>query len=419
MNLIKSIEIKYLRSIHRLKMKDVGALTVFSGANDVGKSNLLKALNLFFNNHIDWETPIDFYQDFSLRRLDEVRSESIKGKQFISVTIQFQRPDNYKNSLPPTFSVTKTWLRDSKTPQETNDLESRTQQGRLPSSEATARRMLSQFLNRIRFEYVPAIRDRSYYAYVLRNLQDTLLSQPMQSDDPVLDAVRELNKEMGKRSEYLKTDFLNSTGIEAEVSLPVDPSALFSAFSVNTKWVSSTEETLPLSLRGDGIQARYIPSLLHYIAKNSRYYWYIWGFEEPENSIEYNLSIELASRFIDTYSRSAQIFVSSHSPSFVSLQGDGVVSYRVYKDDNTTEIAQLYPSKDPSALDRLHEEIGLFKIQTKLHKTYLERREELERISVEADNLRMELSAMTRPIISVGANGFRSTTFCRSGQLVR
>jgi hypothetical protein len=71
MQLIRSIEIAYLRSIHRLRIASLGDLTVFSGANDVGKSNILRALNLFFNNKVNWGEPIDFYQDFSRRRLEE------------------------------------------------------------------------------------------------------------------------------------------------------------------------------------------------------------------------------------------------------------------------------------------------------------------------------------------------------------
>lgn len=98
--LITSIEVRYLRSIHRLRIRQLGDLTVFSGANDVGKSNVLKALNLFFNNEVDWLASLDFYQDFSLRRLNEVRRESIKGKQFIRIDVVFARPSNYKGSLP-------------------------------------------------------------------------------------------------------------------------------------------------------------------------------------------------------------------------------------------------------------------------------------------------------------------------------
>lgn len=185
MQLLKTVEVRYLRSIHRLKLRKVGDLTILSGANDVGKSNVLKSLNLFFNNHVNWQEPIDFHHDFSLRRLDEVRRESVKGKQFIRIDVQFTRPKNYKNSLPPTFKVTKTWLRGEITPQESNDLESQQRKGNLPGTLETARRMLSQFLNRLRFEYVPAVRDRRYFEYVLRNLQETLLATQMKPDDPM------------------------------------------------------------------------------------------------------------------------------------------------------------------------------------------------------------------------------------------
>ncbi|MDX1522142.1 MAG: AAA family ATPase, partial [Anaerolineae bacterium] len=122
MQLIKSIEIRYLRSIHRISIKQLGDLTIFSGANDAGKSNILKALNLFFNNEVDWLKALDFYQDFSLRRLGEVRRESIKGRQFIRIDLEFICPSNYKKSLPPTFTVTKTWFRASTVPEEKNDL---------------------------------------------------------------------------------------------------------------------------------------------------------------------------------------------------------------------------------------------------------------------------------------------------------
>ncbi|MDD5399386.1 MAG: AAA family ATPase, partial [Dehalococcoidia bacterium] len=68
MQIIKSVEIRYLRSIHHIRLKKVGELTIFSGPNDVGKSNILKALNLFFNNQVNWAEPFNFSQDFSLKR---------------------------------------------------------------------------------------------------------------------------------------------------------------------------------------------------------------------------------------------------------------------------------------------------------------------------------------------------------------
>lgn len=405
MQLIKSIEIRYLRSIHRLRV-NARDLTIFSGANDVGKSNILKTLNLFFNNKVDWLTDLDFYQDFSLRRLNEVRRESIKGRQFIRIDVQFARPSNYEGSLPPTFKVAKTWFRDSLVPEERNDLERQDRLGRVPSTLETARRMLSQFLNRIRFEYVPAIRDVTYFDYVLGNLQETMLATQMKSDDPILVAVGELNASLRERAGTLRGDFERATGIEADVSLPVDPNALFQAFTVNTRWQDQPtgkpdeQQMVSLSLRGDGIQARYVPSLLKYIADNSSLF-YVWGFEEPENSVEYNLAIELATQFEQIYSTKAQVFVTSHSPAFVSLRGLKTVSYRVYMTDNTTKLAQVHPPVDEVVLAELSQDIGLFRLQKETHERYLQERSRLLETEKRVEELQAQLEQSSKPVVYV------------------
>ena len=321
MQLVRSIYIRYLRSIHRLALDEIGDLTVLSGANDVGKSNVLKSLNLFFNNEVDWHTAVDHNRDFSYRRLSEVR-QSVKGKQFISVDIEFNRPSSYRGSLPATFHVRKTWLRDSPIPQAESDLERRADE--LPSTLETARRMLSRFPNRVHFEYIPAVKDRAYYEQVLEDLQNTLLIGQVRADDEILQAVESLNTDIRQRAKALSTEFEEATGIRADVSLPTNPRSLFQAFSVITRWQGQSdgeeadEQELPLTLRGDGIQARYVPSLLNYIAESSSEFW-VWGFEEPENSVEYNLAIELAELFRDSYSENAQVFITSHSPAFMSL----------------------------------------------------------------------------------------------------
>jgi len=402
MQLIRSVYIRYLRSIHRLRLNKIGHLTVFSGANDVGKSNLLKALNLFFNNEVDWHTPMEFYRDFSLRRLDEVRRESVKGKQFVSIDIEFNRPDSYRGSLPPVIRVRKTWLRDSSVPQEDNNLER--QQEQLPSTLGIAKRMLSRFLNRVHFEYVPAIRDRAYYEHALQDLQNALIPGQVQADDPILRAVESLNSDIAERAAALGAEFEEATGVKADVSLPTNPRSLFKAFSVNTRWQSEAmaeageQQELPLILRGDGIQALYVPSLLNYIAESSSQFW-IWGFEEPENSVEYNLAIDLAELFRDSYSKNAQVFITSHSPAFMSLQGPGVVSYRVHKTCNTTQTAVLYPAADDDSLYALSEDLGLFRIQKELYEKYVTRREELLQMNQEVEALRVQLAASTMPVV--------------------
>jgi len=71
MNIIEKIEIKHFRSFdggkdqNKIKIDDLRDLNIFSGANDSGKSNVLRALNLFFNDEISPGVNFDKNRDFS------------------------------------------------------------------------------------------------------------------------------------------------------------------------------------------------------------------------------------------------------------------------------------------------------------------------------------------------------------------
>ena len=65
----------------------------------------MKALDIFFNKKRIW-----FINDFNKERLNAVRKESIKGRQYNRITIEFINPGGYK-TLPKYFSVSKTWDR--------------------------------------------------------------------------------------------------------------------------------------------------------------------------------------------------------------------------------------------------------------------------------------------------------------------
>lgn len=59
---IRHIEIKNFRSIRSLSL-DANDLTTLVGDNDSGKSNVLRALNLFFNGQTDPGQSLDFLVD--------------------------------------------------------------------------------------------------------------------------------------------------------------------------------------------------------------------------------------------------------------------------------------------------------------------------------------------------------------------
>ena len=397
MRLIRRIKIRYFRSIYSTSVKKCQDLNVLSGCNDVGKSNILKALNLFFNKQTDWDTAFDFQTDFSHQRLEQVRKESVKGKQFVSIEIEFERPKNYQGSLPAVLTVSRTWLRDSSgSYQEANNLERQYAQGNLPSSLETARRFLSQFLNRIHFEYVPAVKDRLYFEHLLSRLQARLLESPL--DEPTQPLVENLAGSIENQIGELKGDFFRATGIETLIQPPAQLSSLFQAFLVSTE---VGNQSIPLTMHGDGIQARWVPSVLFYITLRSRDF-FIWGFEEPENSLEYSHVQRLADDFESNYAHRAQILLSSHSPAFVSLRGDSTSCYRVHLENEATAVDNVFPApRRPELLDRLSRDIGLLRIQEEIHEAYSQKLAGLEASQQRVVELEAVVQEAQKPLLLV------------------
>ncbi len=398
MKLIRRFEIKYFRSIYSASLKQCGSLNVLSGRNDVGKSNVLRALNLFFNGQTDWKTPLDFGRDFSLSRREQVRKESVKGKQFVQVSIEFERPDNFKGSLPERFVVKRNWYRDQNQFGQTDNLVPLEKSGKCPSTLATAQRMLPVFLNRVHFEYVPAVKERAFFDHILSRLQHSLLGVVLDTENPISQLSVQLAEHIGQQVGNLRDDFSRATSLDTSIEPPQQLSSLFQAFQVS---VPSGENQVSLNLRGDGMQARYIPSVLHYIASKSSSF-FIWGFEEPENSLEFSSADSLATDLENLYSKDAQIFITSHSPAMVSRTGAGVSCYRVWQPIDRTEVEWLEKPLGKSISGaRLQEEIGLLRIQQEIHSEYTEKLRKLEALSQRVADLEGEIAANQLPLVLV------------------
>lgn len=64
LNLIKEVEIAYFRSFYKVTLYNCDDLNIIFGKNDAGKSNVVRALNLFFNNSPDRDSKYNFSIDF-------------------------------------------------------------------------------------------------------------------------------------------------------------------------------------------------------------------------------------------------------------------------------------------------------------------------------------------------------------------
>src|SRR3989344_5300286 len=83
MKIIEKIEIHRFRSISDVEI-ETDELVVFSGVNNSGKSNVLKALNLFFKRESGFGKNYDFENDYNKAFTGQAR-----GKRQIKVTLHF------------------------------------------------------------------------------------------------------------------------------------------------------------------------------------------------------------------------------------------------------------------------------------------------------------------------------------------
>ena len=409
MDIIEQIEIKNFRSFGNRKKESYKvlkcqSLNIISGANDSGKSNILRALNLYFNKKTDLNNFFDFNKDF-FKKEDQDANE-IK-EELVTIKIWFYNPKNKgKNKekttniyLPEKFWVSRKWKKTSEYSQydqlssiekdfeiekgtdfdyfleDNND----TTKSLKSNARASLQKQLTDFINSIQFHYIPAIKDSSYFSHLYGELQQTLWKTKIST---VEEKKNEFEKAIQVETDILMSEFKNSISLNGDIEpvfqLPTDLINLFRALVVQTGSVD-------LTLRGDGFQAKLIPEILNFIAVKELSFtaksiktdykakkYFIWGFEEPENSYEYRNAQILAEKFKDTFSKNAQIFISTHSFNFLSLRGESIGIYRVWKDSliKRSKITKLkFNSKgkikfDSSALnsdwDLLQDELGFF-----------------------------------------------------------
>ena len=390
--MIERIEIMYFRSIYKVTIRDINELNVFTGKNDVGKSNVLKALNLFFNNFISEEGDYSFFENYNLKRLDEVRKDTIKGRQFIQISVTFGRGNSSVATLPKRFTITKRWLRDSVTPIVSDDVE-RQMKSEGKKYTDRSKSSVTRYMNSCKFIYVPAIKDEKLFAKMIAKLQESVFENKLSKDISLIESMNEVASHVSSATEALSEEFYLATSVKSSIETPTSVGELYRSLNILTK---SGDNSVMLKNRGDGIQVRYLPSIINYLAINS-YNRFIWGFEEPENSLEFNMARRMANDFYNSYRKNSQIFLTTHSPAFIDLgnmeYGSG---YRCFLKDFCTTIYSFDKAKDEILLS---EELGYAYILQEQYNEYNKMVKELETQKKKVSDLRSELSMIQQPVL--------------------
>ena len=375
MKIIEKIEIKYFRSFadKKIEITNLKDVNIFSGANDSGKSNVLRALNLFFNNEVSNGIPFDIERDLSKLQIqrseekaEEKRADKKEARQrdlWVKIKLHFKK--DKKGMLPTEFFVEKTWDKNGLNTKRNSNVQTgyKKEKGKITKHQESALEgQLTQFLNSFSFEYIPAIKDRNYIHYLFQKLQNSLFEK----DESFKKQSERFNKLLETETNVLFEGFKVRSGIKASFKIPETLLDFFRTLGVDT------ENGISLFERGDGIQMQFIPEMLDEIERNTEAKKIIWGFEEPENCYEPLKAFQIAQQFLK-YAKEKQIFITTHSFPFISLRGDQVSSYRVKKENNESKIGiidwrkrAIQGSGFENDTDKIEKELGLLETYEKL-----------------------------------------------------
>ncbi len=149
MQFIKQIDIRKFRSINGLtKIKTID-LNIFVGKNDQGKSNVLRALTLFFNNETDSNTKFRYEDNYCFQ------ANTGRGTRHeIRIDLLISPPKGrFKNSTD--IRWIKKWKPDGLVVEERIRCDN--------EQLLTPKDSLYQWLDKLRFRYVPAVKSEHYF----------------------------------------------------------------------------------------------------------------------------------------------------------------------------------------------------------------------------------------------------------------
>ena len=186
MRIIEKVEIKNFRSFLGAKVSnaavisDIRDLNIFSGANDSGKSNILRALNLFFNGETDSTHQFNFDTDFTVYKKKDVQKVieikvHFRNKRKFSISKFFDRT-GYRNFeyrfeeegeeivIDSRSSVNVKRYSEKRDPD--NDAVILTPEHPVLNREEGHRRYALRLIYWTSFSYVPAIRDERFFKHL-------------------------------------------------------------------------------------------------------------------------------------------------------------------------------------------------------------------------------------------------------------
>lgn len=350
---IEKIEIENFRSIRKkVTLEDslTSSFKVFVGPNNSGKSNILRALNLFFN--LESEPGICF---------NSKKDITIGANKTSNITLKFKflKPADNKivkyidDKYPETFRDHVIQLTLRLYTNGTTQYVFTTGKGYKSTAMDDLRVRLLEYVNCI---YVPAIKD--YKNVINKDMMRRIVASTFhgwgrgRTSKKLGEHKEDFQKIMENLQKILNISGDSMTemfkGVVSSVerfdfSLPYDNLEDFLGRLVFQITETGIKDKVSLDSEGSGIQSYTIYSmlkLLHELRPTNTYKKskYLWLIEEPETFMHHDLQRRTFNK-LKEYSKDGHIFITTHSPIFIDKR-DYSNSFEVVK-NTETEIKKI------------------------------------------------------------------------------
>lgn len=316
---IKSIHIENFRSIKSIDA-NLEQLAIFVGRNDCGKSNILRALNLFFNNETNPGIEFAFAEDYNFFAPARAR----KAREVV-VRLEIALPETYHATNGNVIIWEKRWREDGLWSAEYDYYGQRIKKNKRGQEiredvAISDKSNVHALLRKFEFEYVPAVKDSEYFDDLRGRIYGIISEVAARTFHESSTA---FEQSIGDHLNELTVSISTSLGFDTRLALPRDLYHIFERLDF-----LSGEKSVSLNNRGDGIKARHIPLILRFMAekkaalqkRGGQPISTIWAYEEPENNLEFSSAVQLADELHAlAKSGTAQILLTTHSPAFYDL----------------------------------------------------------------------------------------------------
>lgn len=330
--LLTGFEIENFRSIRRLRVEELDSYAPIIGLNSSGKSNILRALNLFFNGHLDEvRTPLELERDYpdSLRKSGK-RQRVAVAVRFNTSAVQPRGAEQYLKSsgFAESLVIQREWTRAPQTGLLVDAYRvGATFAALQPVPDTDVQNVLS-FIRAIHYRYVPnhvrpadLIRDE---IQVLRPSLVTNLSRTKEfQEGGVTRALEALSRVATAMLQKTSDSIAAGSGRQVAVDVPANFADL--AFQVALQTVTAGG-LQPTELQGSGTQSftlLHVLDLLDRAQRGRGFGWTkgnIWAIEEPESFLHAGLRARFAQdlfHYADDDKR--QVLATTHADEFVRV----------------------------------------------------------------------------------------------------